>query len=73
MKYQTRYLTILYLMLDVLLDLLDPLKADAGGADDEGGPGLDLLALDPAVGTHVLTPATHQLFNWYTFNMGDYI
>ena len=44
-------------MLDVLVYLLNPLEADAGGADDERGPGLNLLALNPTVRTHVLSPA----------------
>ena len=40
---------------DVLLHLLYPLKADAGGTDDEGGPRLHLVLLNPAVGTEVIS------------------
>ncbi len=40
----------------MLLYLLYPLEADAGWADDEGGPWLDLLPLHPAVRAHVLAP-----------------
>ena len=43
-------------VLDMLLDLLNPLEADAGGAHDESSPGLDLRPGDPTVWAEVLAP-----------------
>ena len=43
-------------MFDVFLHLLYPLEADARGTDDESGPRLHLVSLDPAVRTEVFSP-----------------
>ena len=44
------------LVLDVLLDLLDPLEADGGGGDDQSGPGGNFLCLHPTVGADIFAP-----------------
>ena len=43
-------------MFDVFLHLLYPLEADARRTDDESGPRLHLVSLDPAVRTEVISP-----------------
>ena len=42
-------------MFDVFLHLLYPLEADARRTDDESGPRLHLVSLDPAVRTEVIS------------------
>ena len=43
-------------MFDVFLQLFYPLEADARRTDDESGPRLHLVSLDPAVRTEVFSP-----------------
>ena len=43
-------------MFDVFLHLFNPLEADAGRTDNESGPGLHLVSLNPAVRTEVVPP-----------------
>ena len=43
-------------MFDVFLHLFYPLEADARRTDDESGPRLHLVSLDPAVRTEVFSP-----------------
>ena len=43
-------------MFDVFLQLFYPLEADTRRTDDESGPRLHLVSLDPAVRTEVFSP-----------------